>query len=95
MLRFIYLIQLYPKHAPHIFKFGYTKSVSNRLNDHRTLAPTLKLVASWEGTFEIEQRIVQRLTQLGMIIGGEVVVGDEQEIQDIIKEELNGYEVNS
>lgn len=44
---FFYLIQLHPEDLPDRVKLGYTDNLTQRLHDHRTTAPTLKLLRSW------------------------------------------------
>src|SRR5215831_7948891 len=42
-----YIIQLHPEDLPNRLKIGYSDNINVRLSDHRTSAPTLKLVKSW------------------------------------------------
>ncbi len=44
---YFYVIQLIPEELPNRFKLGYTNNIEVRLADHRTAAPTLKLVKAW------------------------------------------------
>jgi len=44
---YFYLIQLLPEELPNRYKLGYTNNIEVRLADHRTAAPTLRLVKSW------------------------------------------------
>ena len=44
---FFYLIQLVPEALPNRFKIGYTDNLEQRLNSHRTAAPTSVLIKSW------------------------------------------------
>jgi hypothetical protein len=42
-----YLIQLVPEALPNRVKIGFADNVDQRLNEHRTSAPTAKLVKTW------------------------------------------------
>ena len=44
---FVYVIQLLPDELPLRHKLGYTDNLEQRLRDHRTAAPTLRLVKAW------------------------------------------------
>ena len=44
---FVYIIQLLPDELPLRHKLGYTDNIEQRLRDHRTAAPTLRLVKAW------------------------------------------------
>ena len=44
---FFYLIQLVPEAIPNRVKIGIADSVEKRLAEHRTAAPTAKLLKSW------------------------------------------------
>jgi hypothetical protein len=44
---YFYIIQLHPEDLPTRLKIGYTDNLDVRLSDHRTNAPTLKLLKSW------------------------------------------------
>ena len=44
---YFYIIQLHPEDLPTRVKIGYTDKLDVRLSDHRTNAPTLKLLKSW------------------------------------------------
>lgn len=44
---YFYIIQLHPDDLPDRLKIGYTDNLGVRLSDHRTSAPTLKLIRSW------------------------------------------------
>ena len=45
---YFYLIQLVPEAIPNRLKIGYTDNLEQRLGEHRTAAPTCKLVKSWD-----------------------------------------------
>ncbi len=44
---FFYIIQLVPEAIPNRVKIGYTDNLEHRLSEHRTAAPTAKLLKSW------------------------------------------------
>lgn len=44
---FFYVIQLIPEAMPNRVKIGYADNVERRLNEHRTAAPTARLLKSW------------------------------------------------
>ena len=44
---YFYLIQLIPEALPHRVKIGFADNVDRRLAEHRTAAPTAKLVKCW------------------------------------------------
>lgn len=44
---YFYLIQLVPEALPYRVKIGYTDNLEQRLTDHRTAAPTSRLIKSW------------------------------------------------
>ena len=44
---FFYLIQLIPEALPNRVKIGFADNVEKRLAEHRTAAPTAKLLKSW------------------------------------------------
>ena len=74
-----YLIQLHPDDLPRRVKVGYTDSVEVRLSDHRTSAPTLRLVKSWPCKRTWEEAAKASVTREGCTwIGGEVFDGDVQ-----------------
>jgi hypothetical protein len=44
---FFYLIQLIPEVLPNRVKLGFADNVEKRLNEHRTAAPTARLLKAW------------------------------------------------
>jgi hypothetical protein len=86
---YIYLIQLYPRHNPDMFKVGFTKNLGQRLRNHRTLAPQLVLKASWKASKEDERRMLERLRQSDLLLGGEVALSTEDHLTALIQESLN------
>lgn len=61
-LRFFYIIQLVPEIDPHRVKFGFASNVATRLDQHRTTAPTLKLVKKWPCKQSWEATIIDYLS---------------------------------
>jgi len=79
---FFYLIQLLPEDLPTRVKIGYTDNLDVRQSDHRTSAPTLKLLRSWPCKRTWEESAKASITRDGCRrIGGEgpeVFDGDVQ-----------------
>lgn len=76
---YFYLIQLHPDDLPNRLKIGYTDKLEVRLSDHRTSAPTLRLVKSWPCKRTWEEAAKASITRDGCrCIGGEVFDGDMQ-----------------
>lgn len=74
---YFYVIQLHPHDLPNRLKIGYTDNLEVRLSDHRTTAPTLKLVKSWPCKRTWEDAARASITRCGCKhIGGEVYDGD-------------------
>ena len=44
---YFYLIQLIPEALPNRIKIGFADNVERRLNEHRTAAPTARLLKAW------------------------------------------------
>ena len=80
---YFYIIQLHPEDLPIRLKIGYTDSLDVRLSDHRTNAPTLKLLKSWSCKRTWEEAAKASITREDCRrIGGdrsEVFDGDVQE----------------
>jgi len=76
---YFYIIQLHPEDLPTRLKIGYTDNLDVRQSDHRTNAPTLKLVKSWPCKRSWEEAAKSSITRQGCrSIGGEVFDGDVQ-----------------
>jgi hypothetical protein len=76
---YFYIIQLHPEDLPHRFKIGYTDNLDVRQSDHRTIAPTLKLVKSWPCKRTWEDAAKASITNdYCEHLGGEVYYGDAQ-----------------
>jgi hypothetical protein len=72
-----YIIQLHPEDLPNRLKIGYTDNIDVRLSDHRTSAPTLKLVKCWPCKRNWEDAAKASITRDGCkLVGGEVFDGD-------------------
>ncbi len=70
---FFYVIQVIPDVAPHRIKLGFASNVANRLQAHRTSAPTAEIVKCWSCTRSWEQAAIASATQTGcQLVGGEV-----------------------
>jgi hypothetical protein len=76
---YFYIIQLHPEDLPNRLKIGYTDNLDIRLSDHRTTAPTLKLVKSWPCKRTWEDAARASITRNDCEhFGGEVYDGDVQ-----------------
>ena len=79
---YFYIIQLHPEDLPIRLKIGYTDNLDVRQSDHRTNAPTLKLLKSWPCKRTWEEAAKSSITREGcQRIGGdgsEVFDGDVQ-----------------
>jgi len=72
-----YIIQLHPGDLPNRLKIGYTNNIDVRLSDHRTSAPTLRLVKCWPCRRNWEDAAKACITRDGCkVVGGEVFDGD-------------------
>ena len=60
---YFYLIQLIPEALPNRVKIGYTDNMEQRLSDHRTAAPTCKLLKSWECKRSWDQAAMDSITK--------------------------------
>ena len=77
---YFYVIQLHPDDLRSRLKIGYTDNMDVRLSDHRTAAPTLRLVKSWPCKRSWEEAAKASITRGGCrCIGGEVFDGDVRE----------------
>lgn len=78
-LGYFYLVQLHPDDLPNRLKIGYTDNIDVRLSDHRTSAPTLRLVKSWPCKRTWEEAAKASITRENCcLVGGEVYDGDVQ-----------------
>ena len=77
---FFYVIQLVPELDPKRVKLGFAENVEQRLSQHRTAAPTAKLLKSWPCRKVWEQTAIDALTRDGCrLILNEVFECDDQE----------------
>ena len=60
---YFYLIQLIPEVLPKRIKIGYTDNLDQRLSEHRTAAPTCKLIKSWECKRSWDQAVMDSITR--------------------------------
>lgn len=60
---YFYLIQLVPEAIPNRVKIGYTDNIEQRINEHKTSAPTLKLLKSWECKRSWDQAAMDSITR--------------------------------
>jgi len=60
---YFYLIQLVPEALPNRVKIGYTDNLEQRLSEHRTAAPTSKLLKSWECKRSWDQAAMDSITR--------------------------------
>ena len=88
---FFYIIQLVPELEPKRLKFGFATDVSERLNQHRTAAPTAVLVKSWLCKKAWEVTIMDCLTAGGC----EVIRNEVFECTDVEKVVAKGDELFS
>lgn len=72
-----YLIQLMPESDTRRLKLGYTDSMPQRLADHRTTCPTLRLIKDWPCHRTWESAVTASLTRTdARSLGGEVYEAD-------------------
>ena len=77
---YFYVVQLHPDELPSRLKIGYTDNMDVRLSDHRTAAPTLRLVKSWPCKRTWEEAAKASITRgVSRSVGGEVFDGDVRE----------------
>ena len=62
---YFYIIQLHPEDLPTRLKIGYTDNLDVRQSDHRTNAPTLKLLKSWPCKRTWEEAAKASITRQG------------------------------
>lgn len=70
---FFYIIQLIPEVAPNRVKLGFATTVENRLNAHKTTAPTAVLINQWNCNKDWERTAIASITRYECKhVGGEV-----------------------
>lgn len=60
-----YVIQLVPELAPQRLKLGFAESLEQRLSQHRTAAPTARVVRAWPCKRSWESTAIDALTRIG------------------------------
>lgn len=76
---YLYLIQLVPEALPNRVKVGFTDDVDRRLSEHRTAAPTAKIVRSWPCKRSWDYAAMDSITRTGcQLVLNEVYDGDVQ-----------------
>lgn len=74
-----YLIQLVPEVLPNLVKIGFADNVDRRLNEHKTAAPTAKIVKSWPCKRSWDYAAMASITREGCkLVLNEVFEGDVQ-----------------
>lgn len=76
---FFYVIQLVPELEPKRIKLGFADNVSNRLSQHRTSAPTAKLLKSWPCRRSWERTAIDAIAA----VGGALILNEVFQFQDI------------
>ncbi len=72
-----YIIQLIPEVLPNRVKIGYTDDLKKRLNEHRTAAPTAKVIGSWPCKRSWDQAAMDCITKENCkLVMNEVYEGD-------------------
>lgn len=79
-----YMIQLEPKYDPGRFKVGFTTDIEQRIRDHRTSAPLLRLAGTWPCKPLWERTAIECVTQNCEQLYTEVFRADDiQEVKDL------------
>lgn len=74
---YFYIIQLVPEALPNRVKIGYTDNMEQRLSEHRTAAPTAKLLKSWPCKRAWDQAVMDSITRSDCeLVLNEVYEGD-------------------
>lgn len=60
---YFYLIQLVPEALPDRVKIGYTDNLKQRMSEYKTVAPTSKLIKSWECKRSWDQAAMDSITR--------------------------------
>jgi hypothetical protein len=72
-----YIIQVVPEALPNRVKIGYADNVDQRLNEHRTAAPTAKLLKAWPCKRSWDYAAMDSITREGCkLVLNEVYEGD-------------------
>jgi hypothetical protein len=74
---YFYLIQLVPEALPNRLKIGFTDNVDKRLAEHRTAAPTAKLLKTWPCKRSWDYAVMDSITRTGCkLVLNEVYEGE-------------------
>jgi hypothetical protein len=74
---FFYIIQLVPEALPNRVKLGFADNVEQRLNEHRTAAPTAKILKTWPCKRSWDYAAMDSITKEGCkLVLNEVYEGD-------------------
>jgi len=80
---YFYIVQLVPEALPNRVKIGFADNVEKRLAEHRTAAPTAKLVKAWPCKRSWDYAAMDRITRTGCkLVLNEVYEG---EIKDFLE----------
>ena len=80
---YFYLIQLVPEALPNRVKLGFADNVEQRLAEHRTAAPTAKLLKAWPCKRSWDYAAMDSITRTGcQLVLNEVFEGDIQGFMD-------------
>lgn len=83
-----YIIQLIPELGPLRVKLGFASNVQNRLQAHRTAAPTAQLVKAWPCKRVWERAVMDSVTREGC----ELIANEVFECDDLIMLQNRGDE---
>jgi len=78
---FFYVIQLVPELDPRRLKFGFADDIQTRLAQHRTSAPTTKLVKMWPCRRSWERTLIDCLAGAGC----KLILNEVYECDDVAK----------
>ena len=76
---FFYVIQLVPDLDPNRVKLGFADSVETRLSQHRTSAPTARILKSWPCKRSWERTVIDALAA----VGGRLILNEVFEFSDM------------
>jgi hypothetical protein len=76
---FFYFIQLVPELEPRRIKLGFADNVANRLQQHRTSAPTAKVLKYWPCRRTWERTAIDAVAAAG----GALILNEVFEFQDV------------
>lgn len=83
---FFYIIQLVPEALPNRVKIGYTDDLDKRLNEHRTSAPTARILGSWPCKRSWDQAVMDCIAREGCkLVMNEVYEGEIESFLDRAK----------